>query len=245
MTDASGDQPDQPARRAWYRRLPVLLVVGVLPVPFGLYFLGFIAMAMLLSDRTRDVPVKAGGALTLFWWAYTFRQGDTTPFVAAPLLVIAAALFAQSAWQRRTERTGPVWLPALCAAGLLALAVAAWVPDGYRPARITRDDAVRRVVAERTARPWRGIKATDYFAEGGRARLVHTRLWYVVLYERNATVERTVDGETCFSRREVWKVNALDGKVSRVTYDEASAGDDPCLPVRAGTQRDLREVPAA
>jgi hypothetical protein len=234
---------DKPPRRAWYQRLPVLLLVGVLPVPFGLYFLAFIAMALLLSDRTRDTPVRAGGAVALFWWAYTWRQGDTTPFVGGPLAAVAAGLYAQAAWQRRTERARAA-VRAACAVGLAVLTVVAFVPDGYRPAEVTREQALGRVLAERTARPWRGIDAQRYLVERGRARLVHTPLWYVVLYEPNPTVARTVDGEECLRRREVWRVDALDGGVSRVTYDEAEVADDPCLPVRAGTSRDLKPVPA-
>jgi hypothetical protein len=242
VTERSEDAQGQQLGRAWWQRLPFVLLVGVLPVPFGLYFLGFIAMALLLSDRTRDTEVRAGGAVALFWWAYAFRQGDTTPYVAAPLLVTAAALFAVSAWKRRTERTGPVWLPAVAAVVLLGFAVAAFVPYGYRPRDVTRDAAVRAVVAERTAHPWKGIAATAYLAEGGRTRFVHTPLWFVVLYEPNATVARTADNEPCYARREVWKVNALDGAVSRVTSDEASAGGDPCLPVRQGTGKDVRPL---
>jgi len=241
VTEQSEDE--KPPRRAWYQRLPVLLLVGVVPVPFGLYFLAFIAMALLLSDRTRDTPIRAGGAVALFWWAYTFRQGDTTPFVGGPMVAVAAALFAQAAWQRRTERLRAA-VPALCALGLAVLTVVTFVPDGYRPADVTREQALDLVIAERTARPWRGIAAERYLVERGRARLVHTPLWYVVLYEPHATVERTVDGEECLSRREVWRVDALDGEVSRVTYDEAEVGDDPCLPVRAGTSRDLKPVPS-
>src|SRR5688572_8718844 len=64
---------EAPPRRAVWQRLPVLLLVGVLPVPFGLYFLGFVAMVLLLSDRTRDTGARAGGAVLLFWWAYSFR----------------------------------------------------------------------------------------------------------------------------------------------------------------------------
>ena len=244
MSEQPEEQPDEPARRRWWQRLPVLVLLGVVPVPFGLYFLAFIAIALLLSDRTRDTEVKAAGAVLLFWWAYSFRQGDTSPYVAVVLLAMAATLYARSAMRRRGSGGGPVWLPLAGAAGAVALGVVAFVPDGYRAAEVSRDDAVRRVLAERAARPWRGIAATSYLVEGGRARLVHTPQWFVALYERHASVAQTLDRQPCFSRREVWSVNALDGSVARATYDEAEAGGDPCLPLRAGTARDLRPVPA-
>lgn len=233
-----------PPRRAWWQRFPVLVLVGVVPVPFGLYFLAFIAIAMLLSDRTRDTDARAAGTVGLFWWAYSFRQGDTTPLVSVPMLAIAGVLAARSLLaRRRGDAAGPVWGPALGVVGAAAFAVAAFVPYGYRDAELGREDAVRRVLAERAARPWRGIEATSYLADPGRSRLIHTPQWYVALYERNATVERTRDGETCFSRREVWRVDAIGGDVARVTYDDAVVGGDPCLPVRIGTSRDLRPVP--
>lgn len=244
LDDAADEAAAGPARRAWWQRVPVLVAVGVVPVPFGLYFLGFIAIAMLLSDRTRETPVKAGGAVALFWWAYSFRQGDTSPFVAAPLLVVAAVLFGQSFLaRRRGDAEGPAWVPAAAAAGAAAMAVVAFVPYGYRSAEISREDAVRRVVAERAARPWHRIAAASYLVEGGRARLVHTPEWFVALYEKNPTVARTADGQTCFSRREVWRVNGLDGAVARVTFDDAASGDEKCLPLRVGTEQDLRPVP--
>lgn len=249
MTDLATDQtaparPEKPGR-AWWQRLPFLLVVGVLPVPFGLYFTGFIAMALLLSDRTRDARVRGAGAVAFFWWAYSFREGDTSPYFAAPLLLVAAGLAAQSALLRRREpEWGPWWLPAIGALAAVGLAVVAVVPHGYRAPELDRDEAARRVFAERTARPWRDIDASSYLVDKGRARLVHTPLWFVVLYERNPTVARTLDDQPCFARREVWKVNAVDGGVSRVTYDEAQVGGDPCLPIRIGTERDLKPVPA-
>ncbi len=250
MTDlttepAAAAAPAERPGRAWWQRLPFLLVLGVLPVPFGMYFMAFIAMAVLLSDRTRDTPVRGGGAVALFWWAYSFREGDTTPYFAAPVLVLAAALFAQSALQRRRDGArDPWWVPAGAAAGVVALALVSFFPDGYRKPELSREDAVRAVLAERTARPWRGIAASDYLVERGRARVVHTPLWFVVLYETHPTIKRTVDDQPCFTRREVWKVNALDGGVSRVTYDDAVVGGDPCLPIRLGTEEDLKRVPA-
>lgn len=241
MSEAS--EVEAAPRRAFWQRLPVLVLIGVLPVPFGLYFLAFIAMALLLSDRTRDTEAKAGGAVLLFWWAYSFRQGDTTPYVSVPVLGVSAVLFAQSVRKRLADRSAPAWPPALGALLAVAAAVVAVVPYGYRSAEVSRDDAVRRVLAERTARPWQGIDATSYLVEGGRIRLVHTPVWYVALYERHGRVETTADGQPCFSRREVWRVDALDGAVTRATHDIATAGGDPCLPIRAGTARDLEPVP--
>jgi hypothetical protein len=241
------DEPtvEAPPRRAWWQRLPVLVAVGVLPVPFGLFFLAFIAIAMLMSDRTRDTQAKAGGAVLLFWWAYSFRQGDTTPLLSVPLLAIGAVLLAQSALRRRRgAAAGPFWVPAAGFVGAVVLAVAAFAPYGYRSAEVARDDAVQRVLAERTARPWRGIDATSYLVEGGRLRIVHKPMWFVALYEKHASLPTTADGQPCFSRREVWRVDGLTGDVSRVTYDEALAGGDPCLPIRVGTEKDLRPVPA-
>lgn len=243
MTEPTDEQPPVPERRNWWQRLPVLVLVGVVPVPFGLYFMAFVGAAMLLGDRTRDTEAKAAGAVALFWWAYSFRQGATSPFVSVFLLAVAAALAARSA-RRRREGGGPVWPPLAGAVAAVAVGVVAFVPYGYRQAEIGRDEAVRRVLAHREARPWRGIAAKSYLVEGGRARLIHTPQWFVALYEPHATVARTLDGQPCFSRREVWEVNALDGSVSRATHDEAAAGGDPCLPVRAGTERDLRPVPA-
>ena len=233
-----------PARRPWWQTLPFLILLGVVPVPFGLYFAGFIGIALLLSDRTRETEVKAGGAVALFWWAYSFREGATSPYLGATLLAISTALFARGALTRRSAGSRLAWVPAAAAVGTAVLAVVAFVPDGYRKAEVSRDEAASLVLAERSARPWKDIRATSYLVESGRARIVHTPLWFVVLYEPNATVARTVDGQPCFSRREVWRVNAIDGEVSRVTHDEAAVGGDPCLPVRIGTEKDLEPVPA-
>jgi hypothetical protein len=232
----------QPLGRAWWQRLPFIVAVGVVPVPFGLYFLGFIAMALLLSDRTRDTDVRAGGAVALFWWAYSFRQGDTSPYFSAPILVLAAVLLGRSAFGRWRGRAPRAWLPAVGAVCMVGFAVVAFFPDGYRSPRVSRAEAARLVLAERAAKPWRGIAATSYLVDAGRVRLVHTPLWFVALYEPNPTVQRTADNQPCFSRREVWQVDALDGEVSRVTYDEAKVGDDPCLPLRVGTEQDLVPV---
>jgi hypothetical protein len=224
--------------------VPFLVLVGVLPVPFGLYFLAFVAIALLLSDLTRETQTRAGGAVLLFWWAYSFREGDTTPYVGATLLAISAVLFARGAFRRRRAGGRPVWVPVLGAALAVALGVVSFVPYGFRKATVTREDAVRRTLAERRAHPWQGIDARSYLVQRGRVRIVHTPVWYVALYEPNPTVARTSDDQPCFSRREVWQVNALDGTVSRATYDVARAANDPCLPVRLGTEQDLRPVPA-
>jgi hypothetical protein len=230
-------------RRPWWRTLPFLVLVGVLPVPFGMYFLAFIAIAVLLSDGTREPDVRAGGSVLLFWWAYSFREGDTSPYFSAPLLAIAAVLLARVALRRGRTGRRSAWLPGMGAVLAVALAVVAFVPDGYRKPRLDREAAVRRTLAERTAHPWRRIDATSYLVDRGRLRLVHTPVWYVALYEPNATVARTADNQPCFSRREVWRVDAIDGSVSRATYDEARVGGDPCLPVRQGTEADLKPLP--
>ena len=236
-----------PAMRRWWQRLPFLVLVGVLPLPFGMYFLGFIAIFLLLSDVTRESEVRAGGAVLLLWWTYSFREGDTSPYFGAVLLAIAAVLLARG-WRKRVTGGSsgggwPArWAPlagALLAAGLGVLVL---VPYGYRSFEVTRADAVRRVFAERAARPWTGLDASDYLVESGRLRVIHTPVWYVAVYERNTTVTRTADGQPCFSRREVWRVDGLDGSVRRATSDVASG--DPCLPIRIGTEEDLEPAPA-
>lgn len=237
------ETPALPRRRPWWRTLPFVVLVGVLPVPFGMYFLAFIAIALLLSDVTRETEVKAGGSVLLFWWAYSFREGDTSPYFGAPLLAIAAALLVRGAVRRRRAGQRRAWLPAAGAVLAVALAVVAFVPDGYRKPRLDRAAAVQRTLAEREAHPWRGIEATSYLVDRGRLRIVHTPVWYVALFEPNATVARTADNQPCFSRREVWRVDAIDGSVSRATYDEAQVGGDPCLPVRQGTEADLKPLP--
>lgn len=225
--------------------MPFLLVLGVLPVPFGLFFLAFIAMALLLSDTTRATQIRAGGAVLLFWWVYSFRQGDTSPYVAAPLLLVGAVLFAIGALRQRRAGGRLAWVSLVVAAAAAVLAVVAFVPDGYRSATVGRDDAVRLTLKERAAHPWRRIGATVYLADRGRVRFVHTPVWYVALYEPNASVPHTIDGEPCYAKREVWRVDALRGTVTRATYDEATFGDDPCLPVRRGTGDDVRPLPAS
>jgi hypothetical protein len=234
---------DRPRRRPWWRTLPFLVLVGVLPVPFGMYFLAFIAIALLLSDGTRETEVKAGGAVLLFWWAYSFREGDTSPYFGATLLAIAAVLLARGAVRRGREGRRSAWLPAVGTLAAVVLGVLAFLPDGYKAPRLDRTAAVQRTLAERQAHPWRGIDATSYLVDRGRLRIVHTPVWYVVLFERNATVARTADNQPCFSRREVWRVDAIDGSVARATYDEARVGGDPCLPVRQGTEADLKPLP--
>lgn len=229
--------------RRWWQRLPFLVVVGVLPVPFGLFFLGFIAIALLLTDGTREPEVRGGGAVLLFWWAYSFREGDTSPYVSAVLLLVAAGLLGRGVLARRGGGWRSVGLPALGVVLAVAAAVVAFVPDGYRSPQVGREEALRLTLAERAAHPWRGIAADEYFADRGRIRFVHTPVWYVVLYERNATVARTVDGEPCFTHREVWRVDRLDGDVTRASYDDVEFSDDPCLPVRQGTGKDVRPVP--
>ena len=244
-TETASGKTAAPPVRAWWQRLPVLVLVGVAPVPFGLFFLAFIAMAMLLSDRTRDADARGGGTVALFWWAYMFRQGDSSPYLSLVLLAIAGTLFARSALARRGGRAGGAgWVPAAAVVGLAAGAGAGFVPYGYRGHEVGRDEAVHRVVEERAARPWRGIAARQYLAERGRLRLVHKPVWYVALYEPHPTIATTVDRQPCFTRREVWRVDGLTGDVARATYDEAHAVDDPCLPIRAGTANDLRPLPA-
>ncbi|HEU0131072.1 MAG TPA: hypothetical protein VFQ85_08790 [Mycobacteriales bacterium] len=233
-----------PGRRQWWRTLPFLLVLGVLPAPFGLYFMPFVAIGVLLSDPTRETEVRAGGSVLLFWWAYSFREGDTSPYFGAVLLAIGAVLLARGALARRAAGGRSWWVPWLGAVLAVGLAVAAFVPYGYREPEVSRDEAVRLTLAERAAHPWRGIAASRYLADRGRLRIVHTPVWYVALYETSTQAPRTADGEPCFSRREVWRVDALSGDVSRATYDEASVGNDPCLPVRQGTGEDVRPVPA-
>jgi hypothetical protein len=230
--------------RPWWRRLPFLVVLGVLPVPFGLFFLAFIAIALLLGDQTRETEVRAGSAVLLFWWAYSFREGDTTPYFAAVLLLVGAVLLARGALRRRAAGGRATWVPAAGAVGAVALAVVAFVPYGYRSPEVSRDDAVRLVLAERGTHPMRRITAREYLVDSGRLRFVHTPVWYVALFEPNPTVARTADQQPCFSRREVWQVDALDGDATRVTFDDAKYGGDPCLPIRQGTSRDLRPVPS-
>lgn len=240
---AGGVEDVTPARRRWWQTLPALFVVGVLPAPFGLFFLPFLAMGMLLIDPTRESEVKGGGLVLLFWWTYSFREGDTSPYFGAFLLLVAAALLGRGALKRRRVGGRYAWVPAIGAVFAVVMAVVAVVPYGYREATISRDDALTRTLAERRAHPWKGIDATSYLVDRGRLRFVHTPVWYVVLYERNATVAETVDKQPCFARREVWRVDALDGAVARATYDEARVGHDPCLPLRAGTSKDLDAVP--
>jgi hypothetical protein len=244
-TGSGGAAAEAPVerRRRWWQTVPLLLLLGVVAPPFGLYFLGFIAIALLLTDVTRETEVRAGGAVLLFWWAWSFREGDTTPYFGVILLAIGATLFARVAVRRLRAGRRDAWLPGVVALLAVAFGVASFVPYGYREPTVTREEAARLVFAERAAHPWRRIDASSYLVDRGRLRLVHKPVWYVTVYERNPTVELTVDKQPCFSRREVWGVDALDGSVSRVTYDEARAGGDPCLPLRAGTKDDLRPAP--
>lgn len=253
MTTDTSPTPDvlePPATRKWWQRVPFLLLVGVLPVPFGMFFLGFIAIGLLLSDATRESEVRAGGSVLLFWWAYSFREGTPSPYVATMLLAIATALFARG-WRRRVTSG----VPMAQASGLLgcallagALSVLVVVPYGYRSPEISREDAARRVFAERSVRPWKVAAPSSYLVDPGRVRVatpteIHKPVWYVVLYERNATVERTKDNQPCFSRREVWRVDALDGSLRKATFDEATVVEDPCLPIKLGTEKDLKPAP--
>lgn len=248
-TDTPADAPSDPAAplavRRWWQTLPFLVLVGVLPLPFGMFFMGFIAIFLLLGDATRESEVRAGGAVLLLWWTYSFREGDTSPYLGIVLLSVAAVLFARG-WRRRVAAgTGArgAWGPLAGALLAVALGVVVIYPHGYRTHELSRDAAARAVFAERTARPWRGFAASDYLVDPGRLRVIHTPVWYVAVYERHATLPRTQDGEPCFTRREVWRVDGLDGSVTRATYDEASAGRDPCLPIRLGTGRDVRKAP--
>ncbi|HEX8001851.1 MAG TPA: hypothetical protein VF519_04065 [Mycobacteriales bacterium] len=241
----AADPTAPPARRRWWQRLPMLLLVGVVPLPFGFFFLGFVAIALLFSDLTRESEVRAGGGVLLFWWAYSFREGDTSPYLAAALLAIAAALLARG-WRRRVERGGGLrgsWGPLAGAVLAAVLAVLVLVPYGYRSSEITREDAARRTFEARAARPWTGLVATDYLVDPGRLRVIHKPVWYVAVYERHASVPTTADGQPCFTRREVWRVDGLDGTVSRATSDDAKVGGDPCLPIKLGTARDLKPAP--
>lgn len=250
-TDAPADPPAppapappaEPARRRWWQRVPFLVLVGVLPLPLGMFFLGFIAIGLLCSDMTRESEVRGGGTVLLLWWTYSFREGDTSPYFGATLLAVAAVLFVLG-WRRRVREGGASpWGPAAGALLAVALGVAVLVPYGYRSYEVTREAAAREVFTERAQRPWKGLRASDYLVEGGRLRVIHKPVWYVVVYERNATVPRTGDGQPCFSRREVWRVDGLNGSVSRATFDDAVVGGDPCLPIRLGTEEDLKPAP--
>lgn len=245
MADSVTPVPrEAPPGRRWWQRLPFLLLVGVAPLPFGLYFLGFIAIALLLSDSTREPEVRAGGSVLLFWWAYSFREGDTSPYFGALLLAIAAVLMVRGVRRRLERGWRAAWAPAVGALLAVAMGVVVFVPYGYRGFDVTREAAAERVFEERATHPWKGIRATSYLVERGRLRVIHKPVWYVAVFEKNATVDKTADKQPCFSRREVWRVDALDGTVTRATYDEASVGDDPCLPIRMGTEADLLPAPA-
>ncbi|HEV2999358.1 MAG TPA: hypothetical protein VGW75_01370 [Solirubrobacteraceae bacterium] len=244
-TPVTPDQSAPPARRRWWQRLPFLVLVGVLPLPFGMFFLGFIAIALLLSDMTRESEVRAGGGVLLLWWAYSFREGETSPYLGVAMLAVAAVLLARG-WRRRVtsgEPAGSPWAPLGGAALAAALGVVVLVPYGYKAPELTREDAARRVFAERAARPWKVAKATDYLVDPGRLRVIHKPVWYVAVYERNPAVPRTQDGQPCFAKREVWRVDALDGTLRKATFDEASVGGDPCLPIKLGTEKDLAPAP--
>lgn len=235
-----------PAARRWWQRLPVLLAVGALPVPFGLYFMAFVGIGLLLWDRSRESEVRAGGAVLLFWWAYSFREGDTTPYFGIVLLGIAAVLLVRGALRRRAgdgSLLARVWAPVLGAVLAVGFAVIAFVPYGYRLPEVGREEAVRRTLAERRAHPWHDIDAQSYLVDRGRVRFVHKPTWFVVLFEPSREVARTADGQPCFSRREVWQVDGISGKVSRVSFDEARIVDDKCLPIRLGTEDALKPVP--
>jgi hypothetical protein len=243
---APTDPPAPRAVRRWWQRLPFLVLVGVVPLPFGLFFMGFIAIALLLSDRTRENEVRAGGAVLLLWWTYSFREGDTSPYLGVALLAIAAVLLGRAVRKRVVSggwrsAAGPLGAALLAA----ALGVVVLVPYGYRDYDVTREEAARSVLAERAARPWKVTKATDYLVEGGRLRVIHKPVWYVAVYERNPELPRTADNQPCFSRREVWRVDGLDGSVEKTVYDDASVGGDPCLPIRLGTEHDLKPIPPA
>ena len=243
MTPTTDDPTAPPTERRWWQRLPFLVLVGVLPLPFGMFFLGFIAIALLLTDLTRESEVRGGGLALLVWWTYSFREGDTSPYVGVVLLSIAAVLLARG-WRLRVAKGAGVrdWWGPLAGALLAAvLGVVVIYPYGYRSFEVTREAAAREAFEARGPQP--RFTATDYLVDRGRLRVIHKPVWYVVVYERNATIPRTRDDQPCFSRREVWRVDALNGSAKRATFDEASVGGDPCLPIRLGTEKDLKSAP--
>ncbi len=246
LEPAETEVPAEPERgRRWWQRLPFLLVVTAVPVAFGLYFVGVVGIAILLSDRTREDDVRAGGIVLMLWWMYAFRQGDTSPYVTAALLLVVTVFFVRAARDRLTRSSRPrAALAAGTAAAAVATAVVGFVPYGYRSPELSEADALRRTVAERSAHPWTGMRADRGLVDRGRLRFVHKPVYYVALYEQNPDVERTADGQPCFRNREVWQVDALDGSVTRKTHDTAAIAGDPCVPIRLGTERDLVPVPA-
>jgi hypothetical protein len=234
-------------------------------VLLGQFFLGLIAILLLIGDTTRDPAVRLGGGLLIAWWMSVWTLDSLPPWWGFGLLVATAVAFAVAAARQRAVPARAA-ASALLAATCLALAGLNLWPYGLRSRSVGRLDAERRAVAalhDGTARRlgardfWRfgltalddshgatAVAATAAQTVGSRFRFTQTPIWYVVLLEPNRTVPTTADGEPCFARSETVVVDALSGGVTRLGVRTALDKDNGCLRLKYGT-RDVLHAPGS
>ncbi|HVE99710.1 MAG TPA: hypothetical protein VNA12_11085 [Mycobacteriales bacterium] len=261
--DAAGPAVEPPSLRPWFRRNPLIVLLGGVLVVVGNYFLGLIAIVLLAGDRTRDIPSRIGGAVLVFSWMFVWTLPGVSPYVGFTLFAIAAYYLLRSAWLRRRGDVPLGWrLPAALGAGAAVLAVVGLAPYGVRTSGFDEDEAARRVLAARTAGTDRQVTRADFATYGGlafqedfepvdaaqrlvaaaRFRFTNAPIYYVVLFEENSTTKRTGDGEPCFSASETLTIHGITGDVVNLGRHDALEEDGGCLRLLRGTRAELEPV---
>ena len=233
----AAEQPAGAEPRGWWRAGPFLAALTLATALLGQFFLGLIAILLLVSDTRRSTEARLAGAAVMVWALFTATPLGAGPWVGLLLLGAAAGLWGRLAWRTRRRLR---LLPAAGAVAAAALAVVHVVPYGLRAPTVSPDEAVQRAL---TARGAGRVAATRLLVERSRLRVVQRPFWYVVFYEPHPDKAFTADREPCFSRAETLTVDGLDGRVRRVGVADARARDGGCLALPQGTGRDLRPVP--
>jgi hypothetical protein len=239
-----------PKAAPWWRHLGVIVALALLPM-VSLYFCGFIAMVILLSDQRRDRYVRLGGVLLIGWWTFTCARNGVPPAFGLVLLAAAAAAYIVAARRQPDVAARARTVALAVVAGALALLNV--VPWGMRSARFGKQEALRLAAEASSGR----VRATHAQVAAARERIVQRPVYLVLLFEPNPATATTADGEPCFRRAEVHYVDGIDGSVDRVDLvdrlilanhsslvAEAREKDGFCLPLPRGTRNDIVPIPA-
>lgn len=246
------DLPEESTRRPWYRSAWVIGILGGVMVGMGAFYIGLIAIILLVGDRTREPAVRIGAAVLIFWWTFavwaTRSSGNgALPYVGFALLAIAAVFLTRASLERRgapwAQRLGVTLLAGLAA----ALAVLQLVPFGVRSPDVDQHRALALAVEHRADGTGEQIEATQALVVLARYLVVQRPYWVVAMFEPHQDTTKTRDGEPCFGRAQTYLVDGLSGEVQTIKdileADDDEDDDDGCLPVGGTRVDDLVELP--